>query len=68
MTDRTGRFFPPGTTEWVDSLVPGARAGVLSAAEGGRHLMFRENPALVNRVVAGFLHETGTGTGAGRPG
>ncbi|MFJ9910666.1 alpha/beta fold hydrolase [Actinacidiphila glaucinigra] len=66
--DRTGRFFPPGTTEWVASLVPDARARVFSAAEGGSHLTFRENPALFNRVVAGFLDETVTGTGAGRPG
>lgn len=61
-------FFPPGTTEWVASLIPGARARVFSAAEGGSHLMFRENPALFNRVVAGFLEEPGTGTGSGRPG
>ncbi|MFF7209651.1 alpha/beta hydrolase [Streptomyces sp. NPDC008238] len=26
-------FFPPGTTEWVASLIPGARAHVFSAAE-----------------------------------
>ncbi|SNS34868.1 alpha/beta fold hydrolase [Actinacidiphila glaucinigra] len=61
-------FFPPGTTEWVASLIPGARARVFSAAEGGSHLMFRENPALFNRIVAGFLDEPGTGTGSGRPG
>lgn len=50
-------IFPPGTAAWVASLIPGARARVLSAAEGGSHLMFRENPALFNRVVADFLDE-----------
>ncbi|MFJ4988544.1 alpha/beta fold hydrolase [Streptomyces sp. NPDC088732] len=48
-------FLPPGTTEWVASLIPGARARVFSADEAGSHLMFRENPALFNRVVADFL-------------
>ncbi|MFF3562368.1 alpha/beta fold hydrolase [Streptomyces sp. NPDC002574] len=48
-------FFPPGTTEWVASLIPGARARVFSAEEAGSHLMFWENPALFNRVVADFL-------------
>ncbi|MDX3072692.1 hypothetical protein [Streptomyces sp. MI02-7b] len=48
-------LFPPGTTEWVASLIPGARAHVFSAQEAGSHLMFWENPQLFNRVVADFL-------------
>ncbi len=48
-------FFDARVAQWVAAQIPGAQHRVFSAAEGGSHLMFWENPTLFNAVVREFL-------------
>lgn len=40
---------------WIASQIPGAKLRIWTAAEGGSHFVFLENPAAFNAEVAAFL-------------
>jgi pimeloyl-ACP methyl ester carboxylesterase len=51
----TASFFHPDSQRWIASQIPGAKAHIFDAAEGGSHFMFMENPTKFNAIVRDFL-------------
>ncbi len=48
-------FVPWAAAAWTARQIPGARLEIFSADEGGQHLMFLENPAKFNQLLACFI-------------
>ena len=46
---------PAASQKWIAEQIPGARVEIFSAAEGGSHFMFWENPNKFNELVNDFL-------------
>jgi len=48
-------IFPPQAAAWIAAQIPGAELSIFTAAEGGSHFMFWENPEKFNAVLRRFL-------------
>ncbi len=50
-------LFDPKSQTWIADQIPGARAEIFAADEGGSHFMFLENPTRFNALVRAFMTE-----------
>jgi pimeloyl-ACP methyl ester carboxylesterase len=51
-------LYSPASQRWIAAQIPGGRAEIFPAHEGGSHFMFMENPERFNRIVLDFIAST----------